>query len=100
VILDYNKFQLDDATKVICNLDPLTDKWKSFNWHVQEIDGHNFDPIIKAIETAQKVKDQPAVIICHTIKGKGVSFMEGDRKWHGKAPNAEELTQALEELGI
>ncbi len=97
-ILDYNKFQLDDCTKTICDLEPLCDKWRAFNWHVQEIDGHDFDQILKAIETAKKVKDQPAMIVAHTIKGKGVSFMENNNHFHGVAATKEEAERALKEL--
>jgi len=96
--VDYNKFQLDDSTKEICNMEPLVDKWKSFNWNVQEIDGHDFDQILKSIHQAQKVKDQPAMIVAHTIKGKGVSFMENNNHFHGVAPTEEEMERALKEL--
>jgi transketolase len=68
--VDYNKFQLDDSTKAICNMEPVIDKWKSFGWHTQEIDGHDLDAIIRAVKIAQEVKDQPAVIVAHTVKGK------------------------------
>ena len=98
VFLDYNKFQLDDATKVICDMEPMVDKWKSFRWHVQEIGGHNLEQILKAAETAQKIKDQPAIIVAHTIKGKGVSFMENNNHFHGVAPTPEEAAKALKEL--
>jgi len=97
-ILDYNKFQLDDATHEICDMEPVTDKWKAFNWDVQEIDGHDFESIIKAVQHAQKIKDQPAMIVAHTIKGKGVSFMENNNHFHGVAPTKEEMKRALEEL--
>jgi len=97
-ILDYNKFQLDDATQEICDMEPVTDKWRAFNWEVQEIDGHDFDSILKAIHKAQKVKNQPAIIVAHTIKGKGVSFMENNNHFHGVAPTKEEMKRALEEL--
>ncbi len=97
-ILDKNRFQLDDATSVICNMEPMAEKWKAFKWHVQEIDGHDLGQILKAIEIAQKVKDQPAMIIAHTIKGKGVSFMENNNHFHGVAPTKEEAERALKEL--
>jgi transketolase len=96
--LDYNKYQLDDSTKLICDLEPVVDKWKSFRWHTQEIDGHDLNQIIKAVEIAQKVKGQPAMIVCHTIKGKGVSFMENNNSFHGVAPTKEEEAKALGEL--
>ena len=98
VILDYNKFQLDDSTKTICDMEPMVDKWKSFRWHVQEIDGHDFDQILAAVQVAQKVKDRPAIIVAHTIKGKGVSFMENNNHFHGVAPTKEEAERALKEL--
>ena len=97
-IVDYNKFQLDSSTKEICNMEPVVDKWKAFNWNVQEIDGHDFDQIIKSIHHAQKVKDKQAIIIAHTIKGKGVTFMENNNHFHGVAPTEEEMERALKEL--
>lgn len=98
VILDYNKYQLDDATCEICDMEPMVDKWKSFNWDVQEIDGHDFEQVIGAIEKAKKVTNRPAIIIAHTIKGKGVSFMEGNNHFHGVAPTKEEMDKAFKEL--
>ncbi len=97
-ILDYNKFQLDDAVKKICDMEPMDEKWRSFNWHVQEIDGHNFKQIVSAVEEAQEVKDKPCILIAHTIKGKGVSFMENNNHFHGVAPTKEEAEKALQEL--
>ena len=97
-ILDYNGFQLDDATKVICDMEPVVEKWKAFRWHVQEIDGHDLNQILKAASVAQKIKDQPAIIVAHTIKGKGVSFMENNNHFHGVAPTKEEAERALKEL--
>ena len=97
-ILDYNKFQLDDSTSVICNMEPMVDKWKSFGWYVEEIDGHDFDQILAALKIAQKIKNQPAIIVAHTIKGKGVSFMENNNHFHGVAPTKEEAERALKEL--
>lgn len=97
-ILDYNKFQLDDSTKMICDMEPMTDKWKSFGWHVLEIDGHDLKQVINAIEQAKKIKDQPVMIVAHTVKGKGVSFMENNNHFHGVAPTQEELQKALKEL--
>ncbi len=99
-LLDYNKFQLDDATKKILDLEPMAEKWASFNWHVREIDGHNMEEILEAFRWAKHdVKDRPAVIIAHTIKGKGVSFMENNNEFHGVAPTREETAKALLELG-
>lgn len=96
--LDYNKFQLDDSTKVICNMEPVVKKWQSFCWDVQEINGHDFKAILKAVEKAKKIKGRPAIIIAHTIKGKGISFMENNNHFHGVAPTAEEVKKAIEEL--
>lgn len=97
-ILDYNKFQLDDAVSKICDMEPMVEKWQSFNWHVQEVDGHNFQQIIAAVRKAQEVKEKPCIIIAHTIKGKGVSFMENNNHFHGVAPTKEEAEKALKEL--
>lgn len=97
-IVDYNKVQENGPTNDIKNLEPLAEKWKSFGWQVAEVIGHNFSALIKALDDFGKVKGKPYVIIAHTIKGKGVSFMEGEAKWHGKAPNEEQLEEALKEL--
>lgn len=97
-ILDYNKFQLDDAVHKICDMEPMAGKWQSFNWHVQEIDGHNLNQIAAAIREAQEMKGKPCMIIAHTIKGKGVSFMENNNHFHGVAPTKEEAERALQEL--
>ena len=98
MILDYNKYQLDDSCKVICDMEPMVDKWKSFRWNVQEIDGHDFTQVIGALNKAKQVKDRPAMIVAHTIKGKGVSFMENNNEFHGVAPTPEEQAKALKEL--
>lgn len=97
-IVDYNKIQENGFVKDINNLEPLKEKWQAFGWEVADIDGHDFNAIFRAFEDFGKVSKKPFVIIANTIKGKGVSFMEGNRNWHGKAPNAEQLKQALEEL--
>ncbi len=98
VIIDRNKLQIDGCTENVMALDSLHDKLKAFNWNVIEINGHDFDEIYTAIETAKKCT-KPCAIIAHTIKGKGVSFMENQAGWHGKAPSDEQLEQALKELG-
>ncbi len=99
-IVDYNKMQSDDLNENIMGLEPLADKWKSFNWHIIEIDGHNNKEIEKAFKKARDTKNKPTVIIAHTIKGKGVSYMEGSPAWHGSVKlSDEDLTQALLELG-
>jgi len=97
-IVDKNKIQLSGFTKEIMDTDPLNKKFESFGLHVIEIDGHNLSQIFNAIKKAHKVKGKPTVIIAHTIKGKGVSFMENNVDFHGKAPNAEQLEKALKEL--
>jgi transketolase len=97
-IVDYNRIQLDGFTKDIMDLEPLILKWQAFNWEVLEIDGHNMAEIITALEKARTIKDKPTVIIAHTVKGKGVSFMENNVDYHGKAPGKAEAEQALKEL--
>ena len=98
LIIDKNKIQaLGDTKDVLC-LDPLDDKLKAFQWNVIRIDGHNFESIIDAFDKFKNTTGKPTVIICDTIKGKGVSYMENTLKWHYSAPNDELLNQALEEL--
>ena len=96
--LDYNKGQLDGYTRDIMNIDPVVDKWRAFNWEVQEIDGHDFTQIRGALAKAREVTDKPTMIVANTVKGKGVSFMENNIAWHGSAPNKEELGISLGEL--
>jgi transketolase len=97
-IVDKNSIQLSGFTKDIMNTDPLNKKWDAFGWHVIEIDGHNINQLLDAFKKAKETKGKPTVIIAHTIKGKGVSFMENNVDFHGKAPNAEQLEKALKEL--
>jgi transketolase len=99
VILDYNGVQLMGPVSEVMEVAPLADKWRSFNWAVMEIDGHDVRQIIEALEVAKEVKGKPCILIAHTVKGKGVSYMEGQSAWHGKPPNEEQLAQALAELG-
>lgn len=96
-IVDYNKFQLDGAISDIIELSPLAAKWASFDWEVREIDGHDLGAVMEGLQWANSV-DGPACIVAHTIKGKGVSFMEGQNAYHGVAPTEEELARALGEL--
>lgn len=96
-IVDYNKVQLLGPLSDVMEIAPLAEKWRSFRWRVLEIDGHAIPAIVSALEDARN-DGEPTVVIAHTIKGKGVSFMEGSAAWHGRAPNAEELARALEEL--
>ena len=97
-ILDYNGFQIDGRVKAIMNLEPLISKWQAFGWHTIEIDGHNMKEILSAFDEAKTIKGKPAIIIAHTIKGKGVSFMENVVDFHGRAPTKEEAEKALKEL--
>lgn len=98
VIVDRNNIQIDGYTEDVMPLEPLADKWRAFNWHVQEVDGHNFSDIHAAVGEAQNVFDQPSVIIAHTIPGKGVKEFERKFEWHGKVPNKKEGEMALKEL--
>jgi len=97
-ILDRNKIQIDGYTKDIMPLESLKAKYETFNWFVLETDGNDIEKVLKAIEIAKRVKDQPKVIIAKTVPGKGVSFMENKWEWHGKAPSLEEAKKALLEL--
>ncbi|SFQ48425.1 transketolase [Lachnospiraceae bacterium XBB1006] len=98
LIVDNNGLQIDGNIKDVCSPYPIDEKLKAFNFHVINIDGHNFDEIRNAFEEAKKTKEQPTAIVAKTIKGKGVSFMEDKAGWHGKAPNDEEFAIALEDL--
>jgi transketolase len=97
-IVDNNGIQLSGFNKDIMNMDPLVDKFRAFNWNTLEIDGHDFDQVLDAVGKSGEHKGQPTAIIAHTVKGKGVSFMENNVDFHGKAPNAEQLEAALKEL--
>jgi len=98
VIVDRNNIQIDGFTEDVMPLEPFYKKYEAFNWHVLEINGHNFNQIIDAVLEAKTIFEKPTVIIAHTIPGKGVSFAENDFSWHGKAPNKEEAEKALKEL--
>jgi len=97
-IVDHNEIQLDGWNRDIMNLEPLADKWRAFNWHVLDINGHDISQILQAARKAKKIRQKPTVIIAHTIKGKGVSFMENNVDFHGKAPTPEQAERALKEL--
>jgi transketolase len=97
-IVDYNKVQLDGQVRAIMDLEPLLAKWQAFGWMVIEVDGHDLRAVLQAFGRARANNDRPSVIIANTVKGKGVSFMEGTHAWHGKAPNAEELERAIAEI--
>ena len=98
-ILDNNDVQLDGPVHEIMPLEPLAAKWNACGWHVLEINGHSVRAIAEALETAGNIHDRPTILIAHTTKGKGVSFMENQAYWHGNPPNAAQLQQALAELG-
>lgn len=98
VIVDNNNLQIDGTIDKVMNSYPIDEKFKSFNFNVINIDGHNFDEIKNAFEEAKKVTGKPTVIIAKTIKGKGISFMENECSWHGKAPNENEYKKAINEL--
>ncbi len=98
--IDNNGLQIDGANREVMNVEPIEEKWKAFGWHTIKIDGHDFDQIQRAVEEAKNIKGKPTVIIAKTIKGKGVSFMENEADWHGKAPNQEQSQQALKELEV
>src|SRR3989338_59464 len=99
-ILDYNKFQLSGATKEILDMEPVAEKWRVFGWQVREIDGHSHREIYDAIEWAKTAhRPAPSIIVAHTVKGKGVSFMENNNHFHGVAPTKDETARALKELG-
>ena len=98
-IVDFNKLQIDGDITEVLNPTPIDKKFEAFNWNVININGHDFDEIASAFKQARECKDKPTVIIAHTVKGKGVSYMENNYAWHGAAPNQEQLVQALQELG-
>jgi len=97
-ILDYNGIQQTGATADVLPTEPIADKWEAFNWHVQEINGHNVGEILNALDRADEVHARPSIIIARTTKGKGVSFFEYDHRWHGMPPNKDQYEQALAEL--
>ncbi len=96
--VDRNNIQIDGHTEDVMALEPLEDKYRAFNWHTLHIDGHNIEEIIDAVNHARAVYEKPTVIICHTIPGKGVDFMENMHQWHGKPPDAKQTREALHEL--
>lgn len=99
IIVDNNNLQIDGKVNEVMNIYPIDEKFKSFGFETINVDGHNIEELIKAFETAKKVKGKPTAIIANTVKGKGVSFMENIASWHGKAPNQEEYLLAMKELG-
>ena len=99
-LLDLNGLQIDGPVQEIMNIQPVKDKWQSFGWHVFEADGHDIDAILDALYKAEKIKGKPSIIICDTVKGKGVSFMENKAEWHGKPLDDEAYKMALKELAM
>jgi transketolase len=98
-IVDFNKIQQTSSVdQMLHTLNPLPAKWEAFSWNVLECDGHDLRQVLEALEEAERTKGRPTVIVAHTVKGKGVSFMEGALDWHGKAPNDEQAKQAIEEI--
>ncbi|HKS26846.1 MAG TPA: transketolase [Pyrinomonadaceae bacterium] len=99
VIVDYNKIQSLGTVKEVLDLDPLADKWRAFGWAVEEIDGHNLEEVQTAFSRIPLERERPTCIIAHTVKGKGITFMENKLLWHYRTPQGEEFEAALRELG-
>jgi transketolase len=97
-ILDYNQVQQTGKVVERLDIEPVVAKWRAFNWHVREIDGHDVGQIVDALDEAELVTGRPTLVVAHTIKGKGVSWMELDPAWHGKAPDGEKAERALAEI--
>ncbi len=97
-VMDRNNIQIDGFTENVMPLDNLKAKYEAFNWYVLEVDGHNIQSFIDAVEESKTIHDKPTLILAHTIPGKGVGFMENKYEWHGKPPNKEEAKKALDEL--
>jgi transketolase len=99
-IVDYNRFQIDGKVSEVMDINPCKDKWLAFNWNVIEVDGNDVVKVEEAFEQAKGYKGKPTVLIAHTVKGKGISFMENTAAWHGVAPNKEQFEAALAELNV
>ena len=100
VVVDYNKWQATARSNETLMLAPLADKWAAFGWDAREIDGHDIDRLAEAMQRVPNGSGKPVALIAHTVKGKGVSFMEDDNNWHYRAPTAEEVAKARKELGL
>jgi transketolase len=98
-LLDHNGYQIDGPVREIMSPEPVADKWRAFGWHVIEIDGHSMDQILGALAEARATRGRPTMVVAETVKGRGVSFMEGQVDWHGVAPKPAERDRALAELG-
>lgn len=99
VFVDFNKWQATDRSCEVLGIEPLMEKWQAFGWDVVEVDGHNHEEIYQAAMAGQQ-SEKPTAIICHTLKGKGISFMEDDNNWHYRIPTEEEIQEAKRELGV
>ncbi len=99
-IIDFNKWQATDRSREVMALDPLVDKWRAFGWNACELDGHDIGAILEALAKHRGVGDKPTMIVAHTVKGKGVSFMEDDNNWHYRIPTADEVARSKVELGV
>jgi transketolase len=98
-ILDFNALQIDGCiSQIMSSLEPVADKWRAFGWNVMVVDGHDLEELVEAFETAKKVKGKPTMIVAHTVKGRGVSFMQGVVDYHGSALSDDEVERALAEL--
>lgn len=97
-IIDFNKLQIDGLCCEVMDLGEYKKKWEQFGWHTVEVDGHNIEDLIEAFDEMENIKGKPQMVIAHTVKGKGVSFIENKAEWHGIAPKKEELEKALREL--
>ena len=100
VVIDFNKWQATGRSREVLALDPLADKWRAFGWHAVEVDGHDMAAILGALKAFPAADGRPTAIIAHTVKGKGVSFMEDDNNWHYRIPTPEEVVAAKQELGV
>jgi transketolase len=98
-VIDYNRKQIDGDVQDVMGIAPLADKWRSFNWNVLDVDGHDIPALLTAFDQARATRGKPSVILARTVMGKGVSFMEDDFKWHGIPPSREQADQALREMG-
>ncbi|MGQ0535548.1 MAG: transketolase [Methanobacteriota archaeon] len=99
-ILDRNGLETDGPTEEIMAIEPIADKWRAFGWHVIEVDGHSHRQILEALDAAKEIRGRPTILIAKTVKGKGVSFMEGSLSWHGKAPSEGEVVKATTEFDL
>jgi transketolase len=100
VIVDFNKWQATGRSREVMALDPLVDKWRAFGWNAVDVDGHDMTALLGALQRHPAVDGRPTAIIAHTVKGKGVSFMEDDNNWHYRIPTADEAIKAKQELGV